>query len=70
MDISKEVSKEAEVKAEMTAKGAVFSAEYEGKFATAIFKVEVDAINLLRELAKRTDNSLDDMAVEMISKAL
>lgn len=70
MELNKEVSKETALTADITAKGVIVSANYDGKYANASLKVEVKAIDLLRELAKRTDNKIDDGLVELVAKAL
>lgn len=70
MDIQKEISKEAGFKVELTAKGLAISAAYDGKLADAALTINVSIVELLRELAKKTDNKIDDVMVEMIAKAL
>lgn len=70
MELSKEISKEAGLHAEITAQGLKLEAKYDGKYADAAILIEVKAIDLLRELAKRTDNKIDDGIVELVAKAL
>lgn len=42
----------------------------EGSVAKATLKVELDIIEGLKEAAKHTSNSVDDVLVETVSKAL
>ena len=70
MEIGKELSKEAGFNVELTAEGLSISVKYDGKLADAELSINVSVIELLRELAKKTDNKIDDMLVEMVAKAL
>ena len=70
MEATQEVSKEVTVHEELTAQGAVFSAEYNGKLGRAIFSVEVDVVHVLRQLAEKTENKIDDALIDMVEHAL
>ena len=70
MKANQNVSKEFTTSEEITAKGIVVKAKYAGKLADAELIIKVDAISLLKGLAERTDNKIDNALVAMIAGAL
>jgi hypothetical protein len=70
VEATQEVSKEVEVHEEITAKGMVITADYAGTMAKAGIRIEVDVITLLKALAAKTDNKIDDALVAMVAGAL
>jgi hypothetical protein len=70
MEATQQVSNEVTIHEELTPQGIVLTANYEGKLGRAMFTIEVDVVHVLRQLADKSENKVDDAIVDMVEHAL